>query len=231
VKQAGEIGIMMNEGCQKEILVLKRVRTWWRGPKGRQVRPTVEATKLPQCEAVIRTDSESGDARVHGGSPRSEKIENLERLLEYLAMVGITRTDFEEKREETRRSETAPISDKALAWKLLGDLLADEKTQLDFRLTRGVFHAMAWFKFGHREDCRKEVERREHMNLLDLRRTGFKRVRVHPHCRCRRCAKVNRREITIEEAMEEKPLPVRDCDRGRAVLCHYRGICEPGQAS
>ncbi len=54
-------------------------------------------------------------------------------------------------------------------------------------------------------------------------------VKIMSYCDCMQCREVDGRIITVKEALERMPLPVKNCQKGNAIMGTYslHGLVPP----
>lgn len=151
----------------------------------------------------------------------SKWISSLERW-------AITRTEYELGKDRLSKRFGQEASDRDAIWFIFGELC--RKKALDWQSLHELYHSMAVFQNESRRDCFKLLQISAKMSLYANRQSLAKfgitfklRVRTGGEQSCIACRLLEGKEFTLEEALEQMPIPVRECTH--TLYDEKRGFC------
>jgi phage FluMu protein Com len=174
------------------------------------------------------------------------KIENLqiryrieERFYNLFKEYGLKEQYF--KKRQADYSEKAKVYYSAFAFinSIFNELKLSHAKKNDFQNLKCMYHSMAYFLHGynidneHNHDFFPYLYESRKMELYDYKsqgkQLGFKgKVEIMTSGKehsCKKCYELKGKKLTIDEALEKMPIPVKDCENG-FCNCDYNLIVD-----
>ena len=130
---------------------------------------------------------------------------NLERY-------NITPEQFEKEKRELSKRFKKEAFDGDIIWSLFNKLIL--KNANDFQKLSSIYYEMAIFLNEEGKNSYDMKYQSTKMQLLDLKQNGAKKVRWVASVgtrTCKKCESLNGKNYSIEKALKEMPLPLKDC--------------------
>lgn len=188
-------------------------------------------TRLSDNQRLLVTEEEAKRIDLE-----RDRLRYLNRWLGVLEEYGVTRRDFEIRKEERSEKLGVRASDHGTIWEIFNRLALgmmksanrDGQESLD-----GLYYSMALFLNEEGEDCFAVRQQAARAALQRYKRSRIKKVEVlAADDSCTSCLLLNKKVLTIAEALRTMPVPCRECthrlqDRNRAFCrCTYAPVIE-----
>ena len=148
----------------------------------------------------------------------ARKIDWLKKFSEY----GIREKDFEiTKNQLIKKFEREP-SNQDVLWSLFNQLIA--KTS-NLHTLKMIYYEMALFLNEEGKECFAVSQLSRKMELMKYKKEGIKKVQILTagSGSCEHCQQLEDKILTINEALEKMPIPVKECTHeladGRLGFC------------
>jgi len=136
---------------------------------------------------------------------------NTTRWFNTLRNNGITNTDIEGERKVLSKKFGKQVDDKDLIWGLFNKLTVRNK---DFQKLKMVYYSMALFLNEEGRSSLQLLQQAARMELLDYKNQDFIKTVEILTCKndsCLACQKFQGKRYSIEEALRDLPIPVKNC--------------------
>lgn len=155
-----------------------------------------------------------------------QKIGFKEGWLSRLKQYGITEKDFDTRKNELSKKSGFERTDQDTIWSLYNDKIHGAIKSGSLHLLKELNWEMALFLKEEGKDFLGCLQESQKMRLLEYKQQGIKKVRIISPGGCKACIKMMGKVLTIDKALEEMPLPVRDCtywkEEGQSGWCRCR---------
>lgn len=178
----------------------------------------------------VRTSPQTGEKIVlsEEGAKKVDKEWTIKRILngykdELKSEFGVTDRDYERCRNDLMNQFGKEPSERDTTWAIFNQLLS--KKMGNFHAMQMIYYKMAWFLNDEKRDFTVILGLVAKMQLMDYKKSSIvKKVSIIP-CgnSCDPCKGQNDKKIRIDVALEEMPLPCKDCTN--IVNGGVRGFC------
>jgi len=137
---------------------------------------------------------------------------NLDKWKENLRRYNITNKQFEKEKKEISKRFKKEASDGDVIWSLFNKLVSNHIN--DFAKLSHIYFEMALFMKEEGKNPYDMKCQSTKMQLLDFKQRGVKKVRwvaSHGSRTCKKCERLNNKIYSIEKALKEIHLPLKDC--------------------
>lgn len=151
-----------------------------------------------------------------------ERFRIEERFFENFNEYGLTDKLFNKRRENYIKKAKNNYSAFAFVTSIFNELSLQFAKRNDFSKLHNLYYQMARFLADYKEPFFLYLQESVKMNLYHYKQiekdTGFKhKVNIMAavsgkNPSCEKCLKQNGKSYTIDEALEEMPIPVKDCE-------------------
>lgn len=151
-----------------------------------------------------------------------ERFRIEESFYNKFSEFGINEKLFEKRREKYIKMAKNNYSAFSFVTSIFNELSLQFAKKNNFSELSSLYFSMAWFLFDHNEKYFFYLQESIKMNLYHYKQiekdTGFKyKVNImaavgSKNSACDKCAKQNGKSFTIDEALQEMPIPVKDCE-------------------
>lgn len=182
--------------------------------------------KCPSCQNFIfvRTDP-STNKKVLTSEIEAKKIDEkweeksmVKKWIINLAQFGIKKNDFKFQKNEMLKKSNKTPRDKDVIWSLLNRLNAEYIKKNDYGSMSRVYYNMALFLGEEGKDFFVMLQESAKMRLLEIEtetKDIGKRIKVRINTggegSCENCRKLEEKVFTLKEAMEQNPIPYKEC--------------------
>jgi len=174
--------------------------------------------KCPFCKNVIciRTLPETKEkvlmtedgAKTFDEEKKRKSFEK--KWLRVLENYGITDHDVRRQTEKLSEKWGQPANTVDVIWSLFNQHLIPNET--DFQQLKMIYHSMALFLSERNEDFFPLLQESIKMELLAAKQNAWaKKVEICADSCCKTCKKLHGKIFTIDEALQEMPIPVKEC--------------------
>ena len=99
-----------------------------------------------------------------------------------------------------------------ILWGLSNDLLKEVMGKNDWWKIKNIYFAQALFLHESGRDCFELLQEVRRCELMEEKKGGYiKKVEISSGGECSCCKKLSGKIYTIDQALKEMPIPVRDC--------------------
>jgi hypothetical protein len=141
------------------------------------------------------------------------RVRSRRRWRQSLGRYGVTDGDFELHRERLRTRFGQVSSDGDVVWSLFQDAL-ERCMKCGNVLELGtLYFDMARFLYDEERDFSIPLQQYQRMELLYYKQKGFTgklQIHVRYSC-CETCRRLEGQTYTLDEAMEQMPIPCKEC--------------------
>lgn len=137
---------------------------------------------------------------------------NLNKWMKNLERYGIVNKQFEKEKKELSKRFGKEASDKDVIWSLFNKLIS--KYINNFNHLSQIYYEMVLFLDEEGRDSYDMRYQSTRMQLLDFKQKGVKEVRWLASAgerTCKKCESLNGKIYSMELALKEMPLPLKDC--------------------
>lgn len=140
------------------------------------------------------------------------KIHSHNALIRDLEDYGFTENDFNRRKEEKiKQMGKEPINGDVI-WSLFIEKLQNVMKSNKFDLLSGMYYNMSRFLIKEGRNPFETLKQFQKMKLLDYQQQGLKKVEIlWSGNGCEACGKLDTKKYSIKKALEEMPLPNKDC--------------------
>jgi hypothetical protein len=167
--------------------------------------PNGQSTKLVTEQQAKRIDSERNELRFK------------RKWLAYLVQYGVREIDFDNQRKKLRSTYGQNPGGGDLVWSLFQGALHAAIKSGDVGELQMLYLDMALFLYEEGREFFVPLQQSLRMDVLYYKEHGFKgklQIRVSDDC-CQACRKLAGDIFTLDEALEQMPIPCKECTRQR----------------
>ncbi|HUW96931.1 MAG TPA: hypothetical protein VMW58_14200 [Anaerolineae bacterium] len=190
--------------------------------------------KCPHCGNYIyvRKRPPNGERRVLGTEDEAEEIDSEWKQLHFrrkwqgmLQQYGIVDEDFDTQRKKLRERFGQEPGDRDVVWSLFHEALGRLMKSAEFQELRMLYFEMALFVYEEGSDFFHLLEQSRKMELTRYKQDGFvEKVQILTagDASCEACQKLEGKVLTLHDALEQMPIPCKDC------TFDFQGTGQPG---
>ncbi len=190
--------------------------------------------KCPSCGSYmyVRKRPPNGERRVLVTEHEAEEIDSEWKQLHFrrkwlgmLQQYGIADEHFDTHRRRLRERFGQEPSDADVVWSLFHEALHGSMKSGDFQELRMLYFEMALFLYEEGRDFFHLLEQSQRMELTAYKQDGIvEKVRILKTraTACEACKRLQGRVFALDEALEQMPIPCKDC------TFDFQGTGQPG---
>lgn len=144
--------------------------------------------------------------------------------LDRLAPLGVTKHLFKQSHKQLAERFGSPPSVNDTIWHVLNSLVA---TTTDHSRAKMIYSEMAQLVRGEGKNPKPYLAKASKHALLGLKEAGIRRVRVQTvrdEFVCPQCRKLTKKTFTIEQALNELPVPNACENKQDSCRCSYSAV-------
>ena len=152
-----------------------------------------------------------------------EKVNFRNKWLSNLKQYRITEKDFGIHKDKLSKKFGQEASDRDVIWSIFNELLTKIR---DLHSLKMIYYEMALFLNEEGKDCFTVLQQSAKMELMKFKQEGFiKKVRIliGGEDSCEACQRLKNKVFTLEEALENMPIPCKECTH--KLYDEKRGFC------
>jgi hypothetical protein len=191
-------------------------------------------TKCPHCGeyVFVRTSPSGNGSKVLVTDDEAEQIDlewqrihSRKKWMQSLAQYGISDADFDRHKKSLGERFRQEPRDSDVVWSLFHEALDASMKSGDLRELKMLYFEMALFAYEEGRDFFHLLEQSRKMELTEFKKGGYvEKVSIITagDASCEACQKLAGRVFTVDEALEQMPIPCEDC------TFDFRGRGQPG---
>jgi hypothetical protein len=156
----------------------------------------------------------------------SKKEIFLQKWLDKLSDVGITKSDFDTKYELLSNKFKMKAFERDVIWSILNDLIIKNVKNKNFYILSFIYHEMAIFIDEEEKDFLTPLQQSNKMKLIAFKADRINLCKIingFSNDSCETCKESINKIMTVEEALKTMPIPNINCSK----ISNYkkRGFC------
>lgn len=133
-------------------------------------------------------------------------------LIRDLEDYGFTEKEFNQRKEEKIKKGEKEPSNRDVIWLLFNEKLQNNMKANDFAVLSGIYYDMARFLIKEGRNPYETLKQSQKMGLLAYQKQGVEKVEISWSGNgCEACKQLDGEKYIVKKAIEEMPLPNKNC--------------------